>query len=125
MQTIGQQRAKYALNKLKDIKNNEQKDYTQNVKGIPAMILQNGLGQALAFLASRTKTEENKGIVYKKIKDHIGEWVKDRIYRDQKNKDILRCITEGTAREYLEAQREALEILSWLKRFAEAGMFGG
>ena len=123
MQTIVQQRAKYALERLKEIKDKNQKDYTQNVKGLPAMILQNGLGQALAFLAAKDGGE--KGTVYWYLKEHIGFWIKKTIYHDQKDKDILRCITEGTAREYLEAQREALEILSWLKRFAEAGMFGG
>ncbi|MBC7288074.1 MAG: type III-B CRISPR module-associated protein Cmr5 [Armatimonadetes bacterium] len=57
LQTIEQKRATYALQKVRVQKNTP--EYGQLVKGLTAMILTNGLGQALAFLLAKAGKEES------------------------------------------------------------------
>ena len=64
MKSIAQIRAQYALSKVDEIRSNynelNNKNYKSFVAGCPTMILQNGLGQALAFWAAKSKLNVKK-----------------------------------------------------------------
>ena len=80
--TLGQKRAEYCLKKLKELKCGRG-DFKKLSAGLPAMIIQNGFGQTLAFLAAKSSKTESGQIVFKKEDKHyaafsiISGWLKD------------------------------------------------
>lgn len=72
VKTIDMQRAEHAYGKVESlIEGVDYGKYVSYVKGIPATILQNGLGQAMATLlaAAKGKTDGHR-LLY----DHIEDW---------------------------------------------------
>lgn len=116
-QTVEQERAQFALGRVHDVKRHHQRiagRYRQEVMGLPAMILVNGLGQTLAFLKSKGAGSQNEhAVAYR----HLNDWVLPRLSRAG---DLLEAITQMDVTTYRLAQAEALAMLGWLKRFAEA-----
>jgi len=150
--TLEQKRAKYALldvimpvkeihDELKSKKGmnkeaeNNFKDYDKFVKKYatfirrtPTMILNNGLGQALAFLLSK----QNKESAAKDFYEQLQKWLcgnKDdgnkhetypaRVYTTGEP-DLIYQLMAGTRQEYMRAQTEALALFDWMKKFADA-----
>lgn len=134
--TIGQQRADFALKALKENlsgdgdKKNLREEFPQFTAGLPAMILQNGFGQTLAFLLA--KATDSKTRNFKKNDKHyvafqiIKEWlIKNSLLQNGQELSIIKEISEMDQADYLQAQRETLAMLEWLKRFANAALFEG
>lgn len=118
--TIEQERAHFAYEKIEEInrlQENKKKEYKQLVRGLASMILQNGLGQALAFLKAKGKKskEDRHNILY----DHINLWLK-KYFKKGNNFDILKAIREETSSSYRLYTKETLAFMVWLKKFAEA-----
>jgi CRISPR-associated protein Cmr5 len=96
------------------------------------MILQNGFGQTLAFwLAKGTdkdghmKNNDKHVELYDFVKDWLSYHHDDVGNIFVKEKDRTKLITElmsMTQKDYLVAQNEALALLEWVKRFANADM---
>lgn len=109
---LSQQRAAYALERVQEVRENH--EYARLCRDLPAMLLQNGLGQSLAFL--RSKRKENTA---DKLYGDISGWLieKRRIYAGD---DLIEAVINGDRSEYMAAQEEALELSGWLKRFADA-----
>lgn len=134
MRTLGQKRAKFALDEVINIKCNK-KEFKNFSAGAPSMILQNGFGQALAFWLSKGTDkdlkikEEDKHIV---LFDMIWEWlpyekdnVKNRFVEKEKVKtrtDFIRQLSVMDQIKYLTAQKETLALLEWVKRYANADL---
>lgn len=128
MQTLQQQRARFALNQVKSALNNadekSRKEFKSQAESFPAMIRMNGLGQAAAFYLSKREKEKDKST--RKINAHerlyllLSEWLtrQDQPYRDHEN--LLAGITETDMHAYRLAQAEALLLLDWVKKFAKA-----
>lgn len=114
-QTVEQERAAYALKCVRAAKQGQQAHkYLQEVRGLPTMILVNGLGQTLAFLRAKGKGQDDpKAACYRAISGWAAE-------RGLCTGDLLDAITEMDVATYRLAQRETLAMLVWLKRFAEA-----
>jgi len=126
-------RAKHALQAVQGLPT-EVKKYTSYAKGLPASILQNGLGQAMATLLAAAKGEPafRDGAVHEAhrlLYDHVQDWLcrSDPLapYQTERgpgsNSTILmEKIVENGEADYLWAQAEALAYLSWLKKFAVA-----
>ena len=116
-QTIEQQRAKFALGRVQDVKSNQRRiagRYRQEVMGLPTMILTNGLGQTLAFLKAKGSGSQNEhAAAYR----HLNDWVRAQL---SLGGDLLEEVTRMDVSRYRLAQAEALAVLGWLKRFAEA-----
>ena len=118
-QLVEQQRAAYALQSVEAAladeccKNSEFKAYARR---LPAMIQTNGLGQASAFY--RSKGAGNRA--YQRHYQQLSDWLtgEQRPYAAQG--DLLEGITSQDMYRYREAQAEALALLSWVKKFAEA-----
>ena len=127
-QTIQQQRAKYALDKITALKtlypNPEEKEkqkafekeFVSYASGLPAMIHTNGLGQAMAFCKLKGKDRT----AYKKLYELISTWLcqSPQVYAGCN--DILNGITTKNMQSYQLAQAETLVLMSWVKKFAKA-----
>lgn len=119
-QTLDQLRAKDAFLKIKNVtKNQTQHDkYLSYVNALPATILMNGLGQAMASLLAAAKGKEEE---HKCLYNHVTSWLcrndEDAPYSSG---DLLENITKNDEDYYLHAQAEALAYLEWLKKFANA-----
>ncbi len=114
------QRAEHALQAVEKLKEKNLGNYVSYVRALPASILQNGLGQALASLLSAAKGKEKEP--HRWLHDQIQAWLcrehKDAPYAGKPK--LLQAITEGSEQTYLHAHAEALAYLVWLKKFAVA-----
>ncbi len=118
------ERAETALRKVRNIKETldvEEADrFASYVEGLPAAILTNGLGQALATLLSKSG-QGRKDPHYK-----LYECVQDWLCRDSSQapyrlaEDLMDAIVSNDRQTYLRAQTETLSLLKWLKKFAVA-----
>lgn len=119
-QTPSQKRAAHALEKIRDMQNEKYGNYLSYVNAFPAHIMMSGLGQALAF----ENIGKDKG--HKFLYRHLNAWLcntdnKGWKHSPYKSKaDTLIAITEGTENDYINAQAEAVEYLTWLKTFGAA-----
>lgn len=128
--SLGQQRAEFALKQLEELTCNRS-DFKSFSAGLPTMILQNGFGQTLAFLVAKASKEEKGKISFKEDDKHyaaftiIKEWLCNQAILTPGNaKDILVQISKMDQKDYLRAQQETLAMLQWLKRYANAALFG-
>lgn len=117
-QSLQQQRAKFALEKVKaaaDDNRLNRKEYQGCASGLPAMICINGLGQAAAFYRS-------KNGMHKMLYELLSEWLRQTGQPYGGHDDLLAGITQGDLHHYRAAQAEALLLLEWVKKFAQAFM---
>lgn len=119
--TLEQRRAAHALEAIRSLEmSGKYGNYVSYVKGLPATILQNGLGQAMATLLAGAKGNEQDA--HRRLYDHLQCWLcrsepEAPYSRDQ---DLLAAITGHDEAHYLRAQAEALAYLTWLKKLAVA-----
>jgi CRISPR-associated protein Cmr5 len=118
--TLGQQRAAYCLEMLKNLVCSRD-EFKPLSAGLPSMILQNGFGQTLAFLLAKGKDKHQAAF------EIIALWLVNRklICHSNQQVDILHQISKMNQAQYLQAQRETLAMLEWLKRYANAALFEG
>jgi len=114
--TKDQQRAAQAWKNISDVKAKAFEGlYGGWVKKLPALILTNGLGQALAFLLAKGKRQEAAKTLY----DHLSKWIMAEVAQVQGVK-LLDWLIKHDSAHYRRATTEALAFVNWLKRFAEA-----
>ncbi len=127
---IEQKRAKHALDfvdRFKTADSKVQKKLSTHIQKTPIRILQNGIGQAAAFLladAEQIRTEPSY-----KLYAHMQDWLcgpadqnyPSRVYGCQQNQaNLMKQLIEGDRASYVRAQEEALALFTWLKKFADA-----
>lgn len=123
--TLGQKRSAFALEKVSQV---AAEKFDKLVSGLPAMILQNGLGQTLAFLLSKATKDGS----LKEETSHYSaymimvSWQKElgRLKKIEPPGDVLKEISVMAQSDYLEMQVETLALLEWVKRYANADLFG-
>lgn len=126
--TLEQKRAVYTLGFINAHARDDPSDKTKlatHIQKTPIRILQNGLGQALAFLLADDKSEHNEPSY--KLYLHIQEWLCGpdspdhpcRVYNGQEC-NLMKQLIEGNRTQYLHVQEEAIRLFSWLKKFADA-----
>ena len=129
MKTKGQERAAFAYKKVAEaldkLGDEKAKEFSSFVAGLPAMILQNGLGHTLCFLLAKAADQkekryktEGKDAKYWLSFDAIAEWFNKQNllpYNPQDPTKTLEELTEKEALEYLALQEEALRFLEWFK----------
>ncbi len=97
------------------------------VQKAPVQILQNGMGQMLAFLLADNggkngSKQEASGVLY----EHLEQWLCDspdqeypcRVYPGTNG--LIEQLTAGDRQTYIHAQNETLALFIWLKKFAAA-----
>ena len=118
MHTLGQKRAAFALEKIiENIGHKDEKfknEFKSFASGVPSMILMNGFGQALAFI--KTKKDEKYKIVFNIVK----EWLRKEnfVVSLDDDRSFIMEISKMDQKKYLDAQKETLAILEWIKRYA-------
>jgi CRISPR-associated protein Cmr5 len=119
MQTIQQQRAKFALTQVQyaasHLTPKQQTEYKSYASALPAMIHINGLGQAVAFYKSKGDTHE---MLYKLLSD----WLTKPNQPYAGANDLIQAITVQDMHQYRLAQAEAQALMDWVKKFAKAYM---
>lgn len=119
MQTMQQQRAKYALEQVNAAitRGVNQKEYRAYAANLPAMIHMNGLGQAAAFFKS-------KGGTHEQLYSLLSGWLCQPNQPYAGCTDLLAGITSEDMHHYRLAQAEAQALMDWVKKFAKAFMTG-
>lgn len=118
--TLGQERAKFAFEKVESTinENHNPKEYKSLVKSFPSMVINNGLGPALAFLKAKGKPHHLK--FYKDLND----WFKNENSKIQIAKDLLEEIMNEESDKYRYLTEETLLLLNWFKKFVDAEIGG-
>jgi len=123
--SLEQERAAHALSAVNSIKNESYAGkFRSYVERLPAAIVMNGLGQAMAgelAAAGRAESEDEKDKdkkAHRKLYDLVEAWIRSRgIYSES---DLIKAIVRGSQEQYVLAQAEALAYLEWLKKFSQA-----
>lgn len=114
-----QDRAKRAWQHIQSVSekynsdSSERKRYGATVHGLPALVRNAGLSQALHFVKSRNKPETTK------VLEHLAEQlsrVDPAIESVDKLLDVVRTAELG---KYLRLTLEALACINWYKRFVQ------
>ena len=113
IQTIEQQRAKYALEKIQKISPEDHEEWLSRATEILAMIQMNGLGQTMAFYRS-------KGDIHNKMYDLVSVWLCEKMKVFQNQKDLMMGIVSADMSTYRMAQAESQALLIWVKKFSKA-----
>lgn len=111
MRNIQNERAKYAYDKVCDIKS-EQKEFTTLARSTPAKIQMAGLGVTIAFLYSK------QGGIHKSLYDIVEGWLQNQDIIGKKD-ELMKAITESSTGKYQTMTVEVQQLLMWVKRFAE------
>jgi len=132
MKNLAQKRAKHALDKVNEIidkhANLNNKNFKSFAAGAPTIILQNGLGQALAFWASKMKVDKKnrQWNNEKYILDVIKSWFASSenplkfIEATTDEKSFITSLLDKDQADYIKIQKETLAMLEWFKRYANA-----
>lgn len=128
--TLEQRRALYALQVIERHKANDgaeyKKRYSTLVHGLPSMVLQNGLGQALAYLVSDAEDKSAREKASRALYDELQEWLCGTRSRERPERvyvhgsDLITALMAGSRTDYQWAQVSALTLLGWMRRFAQA-----
>ena len=121
--TLDQQRAAHAMRQIQKFAERDHDGmYVSYVSALPATIVMNGIGQALATELAKDK---GKGRSHRKLFDHLADWLTEPgrpLAAAGKTKDPY-LIFEALNRSedvYVAAQIEAMAYIHWLKQFARA-----
>lgn len=101
-------------------------EYKSHVKKIPVLIQTNGLGNTLAYLISKGKTNDPKN-AYNLIYEQISEWLRSDSTGCAllpQDKDLLKFVISRSSPIYRQITTETLAFLNWLRRLAE-GLIAG
>jgi len=128
--TLGQKRAAHALDAIKSLE--KKKDYGNfgsYVQRLPATIVMNGLGQAMAgeLAAARLAKGEKMSAderAHKALFDCVESWLFEcEAYSG--NGGLMAAVVKSSQDDYVRAQAEALAYLDWLKKFSQAYLGDG
>ena len=109
---LDQQRAAYAWQKVQG----QNSDYTKLAKGAPALIMNNGLMQTLAYYADKNKSH------HRYLSEHLIDWL--AIYLTGKQvtgvpfKTMMDALQNADSQKYRKATEEVLALLRWIRQFA-------
>jgi CRISPR-associated protein Cmr5 len=112
--TLEQERAAYAWSVLKK-RGSVPKEYVSAVSGAPALIMQNGLLQAVAYFWNKDDKENRE------VARHLMEWLAQRkLAKNGELTTFLPSLMDADASTYMRATEEAIALLKWLKHFGRS-----
>lgn len=120
--TLEQQRAAHALKCVNQIKGKGalEQEYKSVAESLSAIIVMNGLGQAAATLLARAGKKTKDKSAHRQLFDHLEEWLCSSSSQTGFRAALMDSIVNSDQSTYLHAQAEALALLVWLKKFAQA-----
>jgi len=120
---LEQGRAAYAYQCAESGSNiDKRKEYKSYVKKMPMLIKTNGLGAAVAFAFAKgskdgkPKSKDPWALLY----TQLDEWLRTRTKINATQNQLAKALTESLSADYRAATIEALALLNWMKRFADA-----
>jgi len=109
--SLDQQRAAYAWQCVQNLP----KDYDKLAKAAPALIMNNGLMQTLAFYQSKGKAH------HLALNQHLCEWLRQRgIVQQAEFASVMTALHGADATTFRRATEETLALLKWVRQFAAA-----
>ncbi len=109
--TLDQQRAAYAWQRVQGCT----KEYVNLAKAAPALIMNNGLMQTLAFYESKGKPH------HQQLARHLSDWLHQQNQVTDSNFGAVMTSLQSTeSSRYRQATEEALALLRWIRQFAAA-----
>lgn len=116
-QTLEQQRAQDAW------KASERygKDHVNAAKGLPALIMNSGLMQVLAFCHEKGQKERQRHL--EDVATHLRQWLSARFPRSFKNAEFstfMQALMQASPADYQAINAEAFAWLKWLRQLAAA-----
>lgn len=124
-QTLGQKRAAHALKAInKLVEQNNYGNFGSYVQRLPATIVMNGLGQAMAGeLAAVRGGKNDDERAHKRLFELVESWLQEsKTYSIELG--LMESIVRSSQEDYVRAQAEALAYLEWLKKFSQAYLDG-
>jgi CRISPR-associated protein Cmr5 len=136
-QTLEQERAQDAWNCAESAKRElAQKygDYVNVARGLPALIMNSGLMQVLAFTHEKSKKarekleqgkrndiQKNDGLQYALLEKHLLAWLQQRKHSELDDfASFMQTLMKKEARQFQAVTTEALAWLKWLRQIAPA-----
>lgn len=119
MHNLDQKRAAYAW----DVVQKCSKDYENLAKSAPALIMNNGLMQTLAFFQAKGKNH------HMELNRHICQWLGRKLRdlgafpRDESQvgfESVMTALHQAEPMVYRQATEEVLALLRWIRQFAPA-----
>ncbi len=92
------------------------KDYVNAAKALPALIMNSGLLQVLAFC-------HDKGGANEQVATHLRRWLQGRFpkaFRDDEFNTVMQALMQATPADYQAIHTEAFAWLRWLRQMAAA-----
>lgn len=105
------EKAKDIMKEIQKMQKDLDENFVNFLKGLPSMIMQNGLGQTVAFLQTKDKKEQ-------KVADMLDRLLLLTV--DDQSKKLMDRILDDNVENYTLRQREAIEYAGWMKKFAVA-----
>jgi len=128
MQTMEQRRAADAWEKAQRCS----EEYTKLAKGLPALIMNSGLMQVLAFLEEKAnKLDRDRNRVHPHCYDlsnHLRTWLQARFAKTIPNAEFapfMKALMQAEPTEYQAITAEAFAWLRWMRQMAPAARAGG
>jgi CRISPR-associated protein Cmr5 len=111
--SLDQQRAAYAWKKVQGCND----EYSKLAKGAPALIMNNGLMQTLAFYEDKGKKHHHD------LNQHIIDWLATYLTGKEVSslpfKTMMDALQKNTdSQKYRKATEETLALLRWIRQFA-------
>ncbi|MEO5344257.1 MAG: type III-B CRISPR module-associated protein Cmr5 [Gammaproteobacteria bacterium SHHR-1] len=112
-QTLEQRRATHAWAKAKAGIAQHQKDYVNDAKGLPALIMNSGLMQVMAFL-------HGKGGRHEVLASHLRDWLQQAQGTPRDFEAFMQHLLNAQPTEFQAITAEAFAWLRWLRQMAPA-----
>ena len=115
--TLEQQRAQFAWQCAQEGVQVAGAEYRNLAKAAPALIMNNGLMQTLAFYQDKDKLH------HQRLGEHLRNWIMVRLGDpdpDVRFEAVMRFLLDSDSSRYRQATDEALLILRWIRQFAAA-----
>lgn len=113
MATLDQCRAQDAWNKASAGVAAHGKDYANDAKALPALIINSGLMQVMAFL-------HQKGGRHETLAQHLRDWLAQQCGTPQDFTSFMNHLFNASPQEFQHITREAFAWLKWLRQMAAA-----
>jgi CRISPR-associated protein Cmr5 len=122
MQTMEQLRAADTWEKAQRCSD----EYVKLAKGLPALIMNSGLMQVLAFLEEKGSKESQRHC--RDLAEHLRSWVHarfDRVIPSPEFAPFMEALMQAEPRDYQAITAEAFAWLRWMRQMAPAARAGG
>ena len=88
-------------------------EYVNLAKGLPALIMNSGLMQVMAFL-------HGKGVPHEQLAGHLRDWLKRQCGVPSDFRDFMETLLKSGPIDYQAVTTEAFAWLKWLRQMAAA-----